>query len=49
MLDAWRGARMWSQEKSAATTFLTKAEYDENGPGYLKLHALGNQYYRSPE
>lgn len=49
MLDSWKGARMWSLNKSAISRFLTKNEYDEYGPGYLKHHALGNQYVSSPE
>lgn len=50
VLDAWRGAALLAEEAKDqfARYSLTKAEYDECGPGYLKEHAFGNKYFPTP-
>ncbi|KAI8075401.1 uncharacterized protein B0P05DRAFT_580053 [Gilbertella persicaria] len=42
ILDAWRGAAMFAQEESNKQSFITKQEYQEYGPEYMKEHGLGN-------
>lgn len=42
LLDAWRGMAMWAQSGDSEKGYVTKAEYDEMGPDYMKEHNLGN-------
>ena len=49
MYDTWKGAKKWSVSDTAISQFLTKEEYNENGPGYIKSHVLSNQYSPTPE
>lgn len=46
-LDAWRGMAKFSNSEEYKTSFVTKAEYDEYGPDYIKEHNLGNVNYVS--
>ncbi|OZJ06870.1 hypothetical protein BZG36_00026 [Bifiguratus adelaidae] len=50
LLDAWRGAAMWSnsivQNNSSVTkVFITRQDYEEYGSEYLKAHGYGNMTY----
>lgn len=40
--DAWRGIAKWAQSGEADSSYLTKQEYEEMGPDYIKEHNLGN-------
>ncbi|ONH65843.1 Actin-related protein 5 [Cyberlindnera fabianii] len=42
LLDAWKGMTKWAQSDASKNQYLTKAEYDEMGPDYIKEHGLGN-------
>ncbi|KAL8917718.1 MAG: hypothetical protein Q9208_007770 [Pyrenodesmia sp. 3 TL-2023] len=42
ILDAWRGAAQWAVTSEASQSFVTKEEYQEKGPEYMKEHNLGN-------
>ncbi|KAK9454515.1 hypothetical protein V1511DRAFT_502200, partial [Dipodascopsis uninucleata] len=42
VLDAWRGMRKWISEDEGQASLLTRAEYEEYGPDYIKEHRLGN-------
>ncbi|KAH3679392.1 hypothetical protein WICMUC_001012 [Wickerhamomyces mucosus] len=42
ILDPWRGIAKWSSMSEAENSYLTKQEYDEMGPDYIKEHNLGN-------
>jgi actin-related protein 5 len=46
-LDAWKGARLWSHT-AHASSFITKRDYMDNGPGYFKPHTLSNIYNPTP-
>ncbi|RKP36631.1 hypothetical protein BJ085DRAFT_21016, partial [Dimargaris cristalligena] len=49
--DAWRGAARWASTVDSNLWnqyAITKAEYEEYGPAYLKEHAFGNRYYQPP-
>jgi actin-related protein 5 len=41
VLDAWRGAAAWAGEAASAAAFVTKAEYQEKGPEYIKVTIRG--------
>ncbi len=40
--DSWRGISKWAQSGEAESAYLTKQEYEEMGPDYIKEHNLGN-------
>lgn len=42
MTDAWRGMQKWSMSEEAKQSYVTKQEYEEYGPEYIKEHSLGN-------
>jgi actin-related protein 5 len=42
LTDAWRGMAKWSQSEEASKSYITKQEYEEYGPDYIKEHNLGN-------
>ena len=42
MRDPWRGMKLWSQSDESKKSYVSKAEYDEYGPEYIKEHGLGN-------
>lgn len=42
VLDAWRGAAMFAQDKTKNQYFVSKQEYEEYGSDYIKEHGLGN-------
>ncbi|GMM35438.1 Arp5 protein [Saccharomycopsis crataegensis] len=42
IIDAWRGMKLWSLSDSYKNSFITRKEYDEMGPEYIKEHNLGN-------
>lgn len=41
-LDAWRGMQKWSFTDEAKQSYVTRKEYEEYGPEYIKEHGLGN-------
>lgn len=42
LLDPWHGMQKWSSSPEAEAAFVTREEYEEMGPEYIKEHALGN-------
>ncbi|SCU84597.1 LAMI_0C08130g1_1 [Lachancea mirantina] len=43
LLDTWKGmAKLSQNEEQYKTSFVTKSEYEEYGPHYIKEHGLGN-------
>ncbi|KAK6205000.1 vacuolar targeting, actin-related protein [Scheffersomyces amazonensis] len=41
--DAWRGMQKWAQnEQDSQSSYITKQDYEEYGPEYIKEHGLGN-------
>ncbi|KAL3420150.1 chromatin remodeling complex subunit (actin) [Phlyctema vagabunda] len=44
VLDAWKGAARWAGGDRMKTAAITREEYLEKGPEYLKEHDLGNAY-----
>ncbi|ODV79974.1 actin-like ATPase domain-containing protein [Suhomyces tanzawaensis NRRL Y-17324] len=40
--DAWKGMQKWSQDEESKHSYVSKAEYEEYGPEYIKEHGLGN-------
>ncbi|KAK1759400.1 actin-like protein arp5 [Echria macrotheca] len=44
ILDAWKGAAGWSSTPEAKRAMVTKEEYQEKGPEYLKEHDMGNAF-----
>lgn len=42
LLDTWRGMQKWSRSKEADNSYVTRMEYEELGPEYIKEHGLGN-------
>lgn len=41
-LDPWKGMRKWSSSDEAKNSYVTRQEYHEMGPEYIKEHNLGN-------
>ncbi|EGV60634.1 Nuclear actin-protein involved in chromatin remodeling [Yamadazyma tenuis] len=41
-VDPWKGMQLWSSTNECESSYVTKAEYDEYGPEYIKEHGLGN-------
>lgn len=41
-IDPWRGMQKWSFTDEAEQSYVTKQEYEEYGPEYIKEHGLGN-------
>ncbi|KAL6948697.1 hypothetical protein ACO0QE_001170 [Hanseniaspora vineae] len=45
-LDAWRGMKKYAESSDFENSFVTKKQYEEMGPDYIKEHKLGNiKYY----
>lgn len=42
ILDAWKGMQKWSQSEECNNSYVSKEEYEEYGPEYIKEHGLGN-------
>lgn len=42
IVDPWRGMQKWLQTQEATESFVSKKEYEEYGPEYIKEHSLGN-------
>lgn len=42
IVDPWRGMQKWAQSEDAFHSYVTKEEYEEMGPEYIKEHNLGN-------
>ncbi|BFZ57277.1 Actin-related protein 5 [Savitreella phatthalungensis] len=42
VLDGWRGASEWASGDGLKHAGITRKDYDEFGPDYIKEHALGN-------
>ncbi|KAG7665784.1 ARP5 [[Candida] subhashii] len=40
--DAWHGMQKWAGSEDCEKGYVTKAEYEEYGPEYIKEHGLGN-------
>ncbi|CAG97943.1 actin-related protein ARP5 [Kluyveromyces lactis] len=41
-LDAWKGMAKFARSDTYSSTCVTKVEYEEFGPNYIKEHKLGN-------
>lgn len=41
-IDTWRGMQKWSLTEEANESYVTRKEYEEYGPEYIKEHGLGN-------
>ncbi|CDK29671.1 unnamed protein product [Kuraishia capsulata CBS 1993] len=41
ILDAWRGMASWSTSSDSADYFISKQEYEEMGPEYIKENRMG--------
>jgi len=44
VLDSWRGAARWAGTAQWKAAAVTREEYLDKGPEYLKEHDLGNAY-----
>ena len=44
-LDAWKGAALWSGKNKQS--FVTNADYQENGTEYFKEHFASNHFVRT--
>lgn len=42
LTDAWRGMQKWSFTEEAEKSYVTRQEYEEYGPEYIKEHGLGS-------
>jgi len=47
-LDAWLGAKKWVTSANLGNVWITRQDYDEMGPHYLKEHTASNRYLPSP-
>ncbi|CAH6720408.1 actin-related protein 5 [[Candida] jaroonii] len=41
-IDPWKGMKLWSDTNECKGSYVTKAEFEEYGPEYIKEHGLGN-------
>jgi len=49
LLDSWRGASQWADnEENQRSGFMSRAEYEEYGEGFLKTHFSSNIYTPTP-
>ncbi|KAM0524452.1 hypothetical protein ACHAPE_000546 [Trichoderma viride] len=44
LLDAWKGAAGWVGSSAWKTAAISREEYQEKGPEYIKEHDMGNSY-----
>ncbi|KAJ3501457.1 hypothetical protein NM208_g16931 [Fusarium decemcellulare] len=44
LLDAWKGAAGWAGTPAWKTARISREEYQEKGPEYIKEHDMGNSY-----
>ncbi|KAF5123785.1 Actin-like protein arp5 [Metarhizium anisopliae] len=44
LLDAWKGAAGWAGTPAWKAATITREEYREKGPEYIKEHDMGNSY-----
>lgn len=44
LLDAWKGAAAWAGSPAWKAARITRQEYQEKGPEYIKEHDMGNSY-----
>ena len=42
-IDAWRGAKFFIEDKNNMRHFVTRDEYKEYGPDYIKEHHCSNK------
>lgn len=42
LLDPWHGMCKWANSEDSKTAYVSKEEYEELGPEYIKEHGLGN-------
>ncbi|EMG48712.1 ARP5 Actin-related protein 5 [Candida maltosa Xu316] len=42
ILDPWHGMHKWANSEDSTNGYVTKEEYEEYGPEYIKEHGLGN-------
>ncbi|KAI3405981.2 ARP5 [Candida oxycetoniae] len=42
LLDAWHGMSKWANSEDSKDAYVTRAEFEEYGPEYIKEHGLGN-------
>ncbi|KAL4218734.1 Actin-related protein 5 [Mactra antiquata] len=47
-LDAWLGAKRWINLSDTADVWITKSDYLEKGPDYLKEHVASNKFLPNP-
>lgn len=47
-LDAWLGAKMFSNSDNFKNHVLTKETYNEMGTEYLTEHRASNKYFQTP-
>lgn len=40
--DSWRGMQKWASSEECENSYISKADYEEYGPEYIKEHGLGN-------
>ncbi|EDO16711.1 hypothetical protein Kpol_1003p16 [Vanderwaltozyma polyspora DSM 70294] len=45
LLDSWKGMAKWAKSEDYNKSFITKKEYEEYGPEYIKEHKMGNVAY----
>jgi len=48
-VTSWRGGSTFAASPLFQQTCITRAEYQEKGPGYLKEHQFGNLYVPTPQ
>lgn len=41
-LDPWKGMQLWANSEDGKKSFVSKEEFEEMGPEYIKEHGLGN-------
>lgn len=46
ILDPWRGMQKWANSAESASCYVSREEYEEMGPEYIKEHGLGNASLR---
>lgn len=46
ILDPWKGMQKWANSQDSSNSYVSKEEYEEMGPEYIKEHGLGNATLR---
>ena len=42
LLDAWKGGALWAADQTNQSAFISREEFAEKGPHYLKEHVGSN-------